>query len=90
MRSANHHKTLTDNDTALRADKRIRLLKRRHGETKLVDIFAELLLETDAAFRIYDGKVRAWIPKSQVEMFEDGEDTVFTMPEWLATEKGFS
>jgi hypothetical protein len=42
--------------------------------------------ETEKAFRIYDGKTTEWVPKSQVEKNSDG---TFTMPEWLAQDKGF-
>ena len=56
------------------------------ADPKLVDIAAELLMETDKAFRLYDGERREWVPKSQVEQNDDG---TFTMPEWLAVEKGF-
>ena len=64
----------------------------------LIDITAELRHETDKAYLIYDGRseikkgdtlsteLRTWIPKSKVEY--DGDKT-FTMPEWLALEKGF-
>lgn len=54
---------------------------------KLIDIAAELKGETDKAYRIYDGAKTEWVPKSQVEY--DKRDKVFTMPEWLALEKGF-
>jgi hypothetical protein len=54
--------------------------------SKLIDIAAEKRGETPAAFRIYDGKTTDWVPKSQVEANNDG---TFTMPEWLAKEKGF-
>ena len=53
---------------------------------KLIDIAGELRGETDKAFRIYDGKTTEWVPKSQVEQNPDG---TFTMPEWLAQDKGF-
>lgn len=63
---------------------------------KLIDIAAELRHETDKAYLIYDGRdenikgekkeLRTWIPKSKCEMNDDG---TFTMPEWLALEKGF-
>ncbi|MHC2250946.1 hypothetical protein ACVILK_000638 [Bradyrhizobium embrapense] len=53
---------------------------------KLIDIAAELRVETPNAFRIFDGKTTEWVPKSQVERNDDG---TFTMPEWLAKEKGF-
>lgn len=55
-------------------------------EPRLTDIAAELLVETPKAYRIYDGAKTEWVPKSQVEKNDDG---TFTMPEWLAKEKGF-
>lgn len=66
--------------------------------SKLIDISAELCHETNYAYLLYDGRseikkgdtkpseLRIWIPKSQVECNGDG---TFTMPEWLALEKGF-
>jgi hypothetical protein len=53
---------------------------------KLIDIEGELRGETDKAFRIYDGKRTEWVPKKDVQRNDDGS---FTMPEWLAFEKGF-
>ncbi|MGY4224433.1 hypothetical protein ACVMIH_001794 [Bradyrhizobium sp. USDA 4503] len=53
---------------------------------ELIDIAAELKIETPGAFRIFDGKTTEWVPKSQVERNDDG---TFTMPFWLAKEKGF-
>ena len=53
---------------------------------KLIDIAAELKGETDKAFRLFDGSKTEWVPKSQVEKNSDG---TFTMPEWLAKDKGF-
>jgi hypothetical protein len=55
-------------------------------ESKLTDIAGELRGETDKAFRLYDGKTTEWVPKRLVENNGDG---TFTMPEWLAKEKGF-
>ena len=55
-------------------------------ESKLIDIAGEARGETKAAFRIYDGKTTEWVPKQFVEHNNDG---TFTMPEWLAKEKGF-
>jgi hypothetical protein len=52
----------------------------------VVDIAAEKRGETKLAFRIFDGSTEQWVPKSEVE---DNGDGTFTMPEWLATEKGF-
>ncbi len=64
--------------------------------SKLIDIAAELRHETNSAYLLYDGReeevggkkkeLRVWVPKSQVENNEDG---TFTMPEWLAKDKGF-
>lgn len=66
--------------------------------SKLIDIAAELRHETDSAYLLWDGReevkkgdtksseLRIWVPKSQVE---DNGDGTFTMPEWLALEKGF-
>lgn len=56
------------------------------GKRELVDIAAEIKGESDKAWRIYDGAKTEWVPKSQVEKNSDG---TFTMPEWLAQEKGF-
>lgn len=53
---------------------------------ELIDIAAEIKAETDKAWRIYDGERTEWVPKSQVQY--DGKST-FTMPTWLAKDKGF-
>jgi hypothetical protein len=53
-------------------------------KSDLIDIAAELIGETDKAFHVDDGDHRVWLPKSQVE--RDGQ--TFTLPEWLAKEKG--
>lgn len=55
------------------------------GQT-IIDISGELRGETERALRIYDGKKTEWVPKQYVE---DNGDGTFTMPVWLATEKGF-
>lgn len=57
-------------------------------KSELVDIEGELVppLETDFAYRFYDGKTTAWLPKSQCEWDEEG---IMTMPLWLAEEKNF-
>jgi hypothetical protein len=56
------------------------------SDPKLIDIAAEVKGETDKAFRLFDGAKTEWVPKSQVEQNDDG---TFTMPEWLAMDKGF-
>lgn len=53
---------------------------------ELIDIAAEVKGESEKAFRLYDGARTEWVPKSQVERNDDG---TFTMPEWLAKDKGF-
>ncbi len=53
---------------------------------RLTDIAAEIKGETEKAFRLFDGAKTEWIPKSQCE---DNGDGTFTMPEWLAKDKGF-
>lgn len=55
-------------------------------KSELIDIAGIVRGETDKAIRVYDGKTTEWLPKSQVE---DNGDGTFTMPEWLAKEKGF-
>lgn len=53
---------------------------------QLIDIAGEVKGETEKAYRFYDGKETVWLPKSQVEWYED--EGTMTMPEWLALEKG--
>lgn len=55
------------------------------------EIFVEIKTETDKAYLASDGDVTEWIPKSQVSHFEEKPDghAELTIPEWLATEKGF-
>ena len=53
---------------------------------ELIDITAQVRGETERAYRIFDGTKTEWVPKSQVEKNDDG---TFTMPEWLAKDKGF-
>ena len=55
-------------------------------KAKLIDIAAEVKAETDRAWKLFDGSTTEWVPKSQVERNDDG---TFTMPEWLAMNKGF-
>ena len=56
------------------------------GQSDLIDLTLDKFAETDAAFKLSDGKRWAWLPKSQVEENDDG---TYTMPEWLAVEKEF-
>ena len=54
--------------------------------SELFDLAAEIKGETDKAWKLFDGARTEWVPKSQVESNGDG---TFTMPEWLAKDKGF-
>lgn len=65
---------------------------------ELIEISAVIRHETNNAYLLYDGRtetkkgetvpseIRTWVPKSMVE---DNGDGSFTMPEWLALDKGF-
>jgi hypothetical protein len=55
-------------------------------KSDLFDLAAEVKGETDKAWRLFDGTKTEWVPKSQVE---DNGDGTWTMPEWLAKDKGF-
>lgn len=55
-------------------------------KSELFDLAATIEGETEKALRLNDGTRTEWVPKSQVE---DNGDGVFTMPLWLAKEKGF-
>jgi len=55
------------------------------GKSDLVDVEAVLVHETEKAYLVDSGSGdKIWLPKSLVE-YDDG---TFTMPEWLAMEKG--
>ncbi len=53
---------------------------------RLFDLAAEKRGETEKAIRLFDGTKTEWVPKQFVE---DNGDGTFTMPEWLAMDKGF-
>jgi len=53
---------------------------------ELFDFAAEVVAETPKAWKLDDGTKKEWVPKSQVE---DNKDGTFTMPMWLAIDKGF-
>jgi hypothetical protein len=54
-------------------------------DAKLFDFAAELKHETENAFLVTDGDKDYWLPKS---MTEDNGDGTWTIPEWIAIEKG--
>ncbi len=60
---------------------------------ELIDVACQQHHETDGAFLVSDNGERdtaVWLPKSQVERgdAQGGGVYVFTMPEWLAVDKG--
>ncbi len=55
-------------------------------KSELFDMAAKKLHETDKAIRLTDGTKTAWLPKQFVQ---DNNDGTFTIPDWLAIEKGF-
>ena len=55
------------------------------SDSKLIDLAVEIRHETANAFLVHDGHRDVWLPKSQTERNSDG---TFTLPEWLAKEKG--
>lgn len=61
------------------------LSDREPQQARLTDIAADVRRETEKAWLIFDGAKEVWIPKSQAEKNPDG---TFTMPEWMAAEKG--
>ncbi|MBT7630983.1 MAG: hypothetical protein HN597_14960 [Desulfobacula sp.] len=62
------------------------------ADQKKVDIYLEIKRETDKAFLVTDGESSQWLPKSQIKITrqgDPGETVLFTIPEWLAIERGF-
>jgi len=62
-------------------------------KNELTDVACQLHHETDKAFLVSDDGDRekaVWLPKSQVEQGDaKGKGVfIFTMPEWLAADKG--
>lgn len=60
------------------------LSDREIQNSDLVDRTLELRRESERAWLVSDGDKEIWLPKSQVERAGD----VFTMPEWLAVQRG--
>jgi hypothetical protein len=58
----------------------------RQRQREVFDLSAEVRGETEKAYHLHDGTRTEWVPKSQVE---DNGDGTFTMPMWLAKDKGF-
>lgn len=51
---------------------------------ELVDIAGEVRAETEKAVQFNDGTRSVWLPRSQIEINDDG---TITLPEWLALDK---
>jgi len=54
------------------------------GRSGLVDVAGEIRRETDKAILFFDGVRSVWLPRSQIEV---GDDGTIAMPEWMAKEK---
>lgn len=50
-----------------------------------IEVEAEIVRETDRAWLLDIEGEEVWLPKSQVK---DNGDGTFTVPEWLAMERG--
>ena len=61
-------------------------MNRESRRREIVDVRAVIRAETDRAWLLWDGNIQEWVPKSQGQ---DNRDGTFSMPEWMATEKGF-
>jgi hypothetical protein len=61
------------------------LSDREPQRARLTDIACEVRRESERAWLIFDGEREVWLAKSLVENNGDG---TFTLPEWLASEKG--
>lgn len=57
-------------------------------KSDLVEIPCTVVAETEKVVLIDDGNKKVWLPKSQMEIQEDGNSLVAVMPERLAIEKG--
>jgi hypothetical protein len=55
------------------------------GKSDLVDIAGEIRVQTEKAIQFYDGKVTVWLPRSQIEI---GDDGTVAVPEWLVKANG--
>lgn len=55
------------------------------SDIKLFDFSAELKHKTDRAYLVNDGDKDFWLPK---QFTENNGDGTFTIPEWLAIDKG--
>lgn len=55
------------------------------GKSDIIDLSLEQFHETEKSYGVYNLDMeKVWLPKSQVDRDLD----IFTMPEWLAKDKG--
>lgn len=55
----------------------------------LIDVVCKIMIDRPNAILVSDGTKQVWLPKSQVEIYEnESKFASITMPEWLAIEKG--
>jgi hypothetical protein len=52
-----------------------------------VEVYFDLVGETDKAIKVSDGVSVLWLPKSQIRVEKRKDGVVVWMPEWLAKEK---
>jgi hypothetical protein len=51
---------------------------------EIVDVDVEIHAQTERAVQVYDGERTVWLPRSQIELNDNG---TISMPFWLAREK---
>jgi len=55
----------------------------------LAEVDVEVRKESEAAILVYDGRITAWIPKSQCEDWPNvGQTGTLLAQEWILIEKG--
>ncbi len=63
-------------------------------ETETVELQARCLRETDAALLVEIDGEEHWLPKSCVadhsEVFEEGDDGILVVAEWVAKDRGLA
>lgn len=60
--------------------------RQQMGKRELYDFAALVKGETEKGIKLFDGARTEWLPKKYVQNNEDG---TWTIPVWLAEEKGF-
>jgi len=59
-----------------------------------IEITAEIIRQTEKAYRVKCGNVECWLPKSQVDAkpLPSGGDNIYTIdvPSWLAKDKNLT